>query len=173
MKLLGILLILTSCANTTLNDLFKINTEKDPRKTLTTDEVFLEYVVAFEVDHAHYLDKEISVSSIPVNFGELEDKYLGACYYYGRKGQWREIKINKKRWEYLPEIEKKVLIYHELGHCALNREHKDDYHRSFPVSIMNTYHIAGNYERFAEEYDYELFTHDENKLKNNIDATLK
>jgi hypothetical protein len=174
MRLLGILLIFTSCANTNVNDLFKINTESDPRKTLTTDEIFLNYVADFEIDYAHYLDSEINTHNIPINFSnELDKKYLGACYKYGRKEQWKEIKINKELWEGLDIPQRKALIYHELGHCALNREHKDEYHRSFPVSIMNTYHIAGNYEEFPEEYNYELFTHDENELKEKIDATLK
>lgn len=173
MKLLGILLLLSSCANTNVNDLFKIDTESDPRKTLTTDGTFSKYVVYFEVDYAYYLNKDINVHNIPINFSNnIDDSFLGVCYYYGKKQQWREIKINTKHWDGLDEAQRKALIYHELGHCALNREHKDDYHRSYPTSIMNTYHIRVNYEKYIDEYDYELFTHDHSKLTQSIDKDL-
>lgn len=31
--------------------------------------------------------------------------------------------VSRKKWETLEPIEKKVLIFHELGHCALNMDH--------------------------------------------------
>lgn len=174
MRVIGILLLLTSCANTTLNDLFKINTDSDPRTNLNTDEVFIEYVVQFEVDYAHYLDADINIHNIPINFtDELEDKYLGVCYYYGNKSQWREIKINRSQWNTLSEHGKKSLLYHEFGHCALNREHKDEYYYNLPVSIMNTYHIGDSYKKYSDDYDYELFNNDANNLKKSIDASLE
>jgi len=174
MKFIGILLLITSCAGNQVNDLFKINTDSDPRKTLTTDDAFLNYIADFEIDYAYYLNAEINVHDIPINFtNELEKEYLGACYYYGEKRKWKEIKINTKYWTNLDEQQRKALIYHELGHCALNREHKDDYHRSFPVSIMNSYHIGVNYEKYSGEYDYELFTHDHSELTQSIDKDLE
>lgn len=172
-KLLLFSMALSSCGNLQINDLFKIDAENDPRKTLTTDAEFSEYIVQFEIDYAYYLDIDYSASDIPVTFSDkLDKKYLGACYYYGKNHQWREIKISRKLWQDLDNKQRQALIYHELGHCALNREHRDEYYRSFPISIMNTYHIAENYAKFSDEYDYELFTQGEKELKKSIDAML-
>ena len=173
MKFIGILLLITSCAGNPVNDLFKIDTESDPRKTLTTDETFLTYITDFEIDAAYHADLDMNVHNIPVNFADLDKRYLGACYYYGKAHQWREIKIDREQWEELDEAQRKALIYHELGHCALNRKHKDEHYRSFPVSIMNTYHIGSNYEKYSEEYNYELFTEDESILTQSIDKDLE
>ena len=61
-------------------------------------------------------------------FGEgLADDVAGYCVPGDR------IVINKKLWNTLSSMEKWFLIYHELGHCALNLDHlapKD-------IAIMN------------------------------------
>jgi len=168
MKLLLILLILASCGKNELDDLIRINTEKDPRKTLTTDETFIKYIELFRQDHITFTGYNINLSKIPINFGTIKKGYLGVCFYYGKNGRWGEVKIDKSLWENLNEKEKELLINHELGHCALDRRHNDDTHENVPISLMNTYHIGNNYGKYTKAYLIELFTKNTDIIKAEI-----
>lgn len=49
--------------------------------------------------------------------------YAGICRY--RLGA-NEIGIDRERWDNSTETRKEWLIYHELGHCVLDRRHRND-----------------------------------------------
>jgi hypothetical protein len=58
----------------------------------------------------------------------------------------RNIVINARCWKNAPDQNKEALAFHELGHCFLNRSHRDDLlPNKAPASIMNTYNV-GPYE---------------------------
>jgi len=61
--------------------------------------------------------------TIPVNFHNLGSP-MGLCRRIGRVGI--EVLIDEDQWVDLSENERLTLIYHELGHCVLNRDHADD-----------------------------------------------
>lgn len=76
------------------------------------------------------------------------------------------IRVNSHFWDnsYYTHAEREELIFHELGHCVLNRGHRQetaqtlDYKYYMPVSIMNPYHIGR--DRYSINYEYyikELF----------------
>jgi hypothetical protein len=72
----------------------------------------------------------------------LEEDRCGQCQRpkNKREGQ-RTVKISKARacWSMSSEQNREALVFHELGHCLLNREHKDDLFPSgAPKSIMTT-----------------------------------
>lgn len=71
----------------------------------------------------------------------------------------RQVVISKEWWDKMPEADKEVLIFHELGHCVLDRGHTDSRLASGrPASVMNTYHIGGgNYTSIYGYYLSELF----------------
>ena len=49
------------------------------------------------------------------------------------------------------------MIFHELGHCVLDREHDDSYQGGKKSSLMHS-SIGGHvYKRYEEEYLDELF----------------
>lgn len=72
--------------------------------------------------------------------------------------------LNAYRWGQYTESEREVLVFHELGHCILGREHRDEViavgYEYIPASIMNS---AGNvpneetYLRHQVQYLHELF----------------
>lgn len=61
---------------------------------------------------------------VPIMFDnkKTESSVLGTCYY----GFFRYITVNKKNWKELNYLQKKMVIYHELGHCVLDRDHEED-----------------------------------------------
>lgn len=50
-------------------------------------------------------------------------EYAGICRY---KLGANEIAIDKERWDASSETRKEWLVYHELGHCVLDRRHRND-----------------------------------------------
>lgn len=95
---------------------------------------------------------------IAINFHEIPEN--GRCRH-----EAREILINKDVWEGIGLKERKALIYHELGHCLLGRDHDDEMMRipgcACNASIMHPDMMSGfAFEMYEEEYIYELFTGD-------------
>jgi len=74
------------------------------------------------------------------------------------------ILISRQYWEASSDLDREQLIFHELGHCVLGRDHNDEITvledgETVPLSLMNTYVIEEeHYTRYREEYIRELFT---------------
>lgn len=124
-------------------------------RTHNTDPDFVEYVHRFEQETG----REVKV---PIIFSNVSDEYAGVCEYYN--DGYRLIRISSFHWDRLTEFGKEELIYHELGHCVLNRDHTEDftivspYRYSIPNSIMYPY-LFGDaffYYLFREHYVQEL-----------------
>jgi hypothetical protein len=95
------------------------------------DPAFLPYLQAFHRQYsADILDTEIEfVSMFPTN-NELAQCEMG----------FDHVEVRRDYWEMLSETSRKVLIFHELGHCIFNRIHRNDvYDDNCPKSIMSTY----------------------------------
>ena len=74
---------------------------------------------------------------VPIVLKRIEQKYAGVCLVYSNG--YREIQINSDYWySYTPE-QKEQLVYHELGHCVLNKEHDNTLRENCPNSIMRSY----------------------------------
>ncbi len=49
----------------------------------------------------------------------------------------REVLVNRAWWNSKGTLPRRLLIYHELGHCSFDRDHEDrDYSNGMPFSIM-------------------------------------
>jgi len=117
-----------------------------------TDPVFVKYINKFNI--------EMNMSTnISTTFKKMDDKYAGICHSWS--DGHREITINKKYWDNYSDKQREQLIFHELGHCALNREHNDDTimlnGTTCPDSVMrskmfNLFEIA-----YCYNYDYEHY----------------
>lgn len=101
------------------------------------------------------------IPDVPIKFANLGD-YAGVCYVYST-GE-REIEIDTFFWNESSDLAKEELIFHELGHCVLNRDHDstlvktDDYEYKIPNSIMYPYAFgyADFYNRYHQHYMDEL-----------------
>lgn len=152
MKILLLLIFLAACGKTSSAGLSEDPVSKEIRKQKTTDPEFETYVVEFEFEYGK------SVKHIPINFGDLEYNKIGTCYSWdsGKK----EIEIDRDWWDdRSTDSERVVLIFHELGHCALNRSHRNDKRDDdCPGSIMNSVVIKDDcYLDHEESLIKELF----------------
>lgn len=106
------------------------------KKSLICPECDLPTEVAF-VDYIQYVEdttgQEVTVS---IRFADLKDRIAGACYRY--IGNRRKVLIDQPVWNYLTELERQSLIFHEIGHCVFNKHHNFNYFQNdyCPVSFM-------------------------------------
>lgn len=140
-----------------------------------TDSTFTAYVTAFEEQAAQeFNNTEYKVGDIPINFGTPEnDAFDGVCYTYS--DGTKEIIIRKSFWDTAGAIQKRVLVFHELGHCALGRSHDNETvthsGTDYKTSMMNEVIPSSMHYLSAEnEYLLELFTLNKTPLKQKIDT---
>lgn len=100
-------------------------------------------------------------SFIEMRIGVIEEDptFLGKCNS-NIDDINREVVINVLFWDILSPIEKEKLVFHELGHCLLNRPHRNDKAQTgFCASIMNSSDgCIDNYsDETREAYLDELF----------------
>lgn len=103
------------------------------------------------------LDISAEIAEIP------EDHVAGTCTYgHNHPGH---IVIDKPFWEQAPENWKEMIIFHELGHCVLHRDHRDGaYSNGACLSIMRSglgncidnYHQATREFYLDELYGFEM-----------------
>jgi hypothetical protein len=114
-----------------------------------------------------YVDLYLEVKGSPMNYDipiQFDDfsssTQIGLCRSWTHG--YRQITIDKEYWDntYVTEEMKISLIFHELGHCDLNRQH-DETLRSdgWPTSLMYPYNFG--YMLQDEQYYFdELFFRD-------------
>ena len=178
MKTLPLLLLLSLISGCG-SPLFKKHVIKHPkgvtRQFSTTDATFTPFIEEFKKAHQKVFGQPnlISVSHIPINFGNPENEdYEGVCHIYFDKT--REILIRKDWWDrYANEksqTHRRLMIFHELGHCYLDREHNNEKitveNDEYNLSLMSSVLIPSNdYKNFMSYYDYELFKSDDSPLR--------
>lgn len=126
MKILILVLFLTSCGK--FQD-FVQNNEKGTRKQ--SDATFDSLKNKF----ATLVGKKVNV---PITFANLEYPKAGVCYIYS--DGYREVNVDRKSWDSFSSEQREQLIFHELGHCVLNKGHDNSILDAFcPKSIMRSY----------------------------------
>lgn len=125
----------------------------------SVDSAFEPYVRQFEQD-AEAAGRSANVRALSMHFGATaRDSEQGFC----ADGATPQITINPKAWAEASETTRKVLVYHELGHCVLGRTHRDDQIRSllgpYPASLMHSELIRDSqFLAHREEYLQEFFS---------------
>ena len=128
-----------------------------------------EFVDSFETK----FDKQISFGVLIVdelndykNGGLLDDNVIGVCWK-SYDGSERVVEIKRDSFIGMSKYRQEELIYHELGHCKLNRMHKESYFDNrCPTSIMNPY-------IFSEQEITNCYTYDEPSYKYYMDELNK
>ena len=135
---------------------------QDPRTIHGVDPAFTPYVQQFE----SILGR--SIGDIPIAFAAQSGDVIGVCELWNG-GEWRDIKIDPNFWNNqggaIDDDQRMSLIFHELGHCVLNRGHiptmqtvssdgtnnpATNYY--VPVSFMNPYIFFSDAYSFLEPY---------------------
>jgi len=138
------------------------------RKYNSTDSSFSSYVAAFESTGSSLTGQTVSASKIPINFGEPSKREWAGEYISYSDGT-SEIIIRKSKWDTYSEYDKRELIFHELGHAVLKREHDDTKYNNQPTSLMSTNHFNGSYyKQYQQGLDRELFLKDKGVINSLI-----
>lgn len=162
------LTLLNSCGMAGPLD-FILRSKEYSRQFDSTDKRLKPYVQAFEREAALVLDRpNFKVGDIPVNFGDTENSdFVGVCFTY-HDGS-REVIIRKRWWDHADEKARQAIVFHELGHCRLDRGHNDQVimqdDREIRLSLMHSRMVYLNdYQQMEEEYHHELFTKQQEAL---------
>ena len=148
------------------------------RQFTTTDPTFASFVDEFEIKgKAITGNADFKVVDVPINFGDTENpSFQGVCFEY--PDGTKEIIIKKAWWDATNNQDyRESLIFHELGHCALGRDHLDDTASSntgtYKISMMNSIILAPeHYQPNKDEYLEELFTQDYTDLVTTLKLTF-
>lgn len=68
-------------------------------------------------------------------FFERDKQILGTCSVSGNR---RWVQLSRAWWDVMGEPQRRLLIYHELGHCALDLDHAEGTVNGWPM-IMSPY----------------------------------
>lgn len=87
------------------------------------------YVEGFE-KWGQYFDPSYEVPELNIGIAPFTDfdvglvspNAIGICYFFTKP---RTIVIKKSWWENATDVQREMVVYHELGHCALSRMHKE------------------------------------------------
>ncbi len=110
------------------------------------DPVFQPYVdLFFEEAQKRGLDMKEEDYSFSLNFGEAVAG--GVCYYSGNR-----VEINEFAWSVYPELSKQYLIFHELGHCLLDRRHDNQVLRNGECKSIMKGHEENECRRNSDNF---------------------
>lgn len=119
------------------------------------DSQFQPYVTRFVVEGKPY--GLIGISSIQVFFGDTGERNRISVCRSDFSGP--QIIVSEAAWKCLDDSARESLMFHELGHCVLGRDHKNTWIGDRPESLMLEGIVTGSaYQEYRGEYLKELFT---------------
>ncbi len=124
--------------------------KKDNEITYDVDPVFEEYVQRFIAEGAAR-GKNINFDDTGLLI-EFSEKIVNDASGYCFLGE-HHIVIDKAEWSALTDDQKDFLLFHELGHCELDRRHKNDqFNDDSWKSMMRGDPLLGDQERIPVPY---------------------
>jgi hypothetical protein len=127
-----------------------------PRTGLFVAEGLEAEVNAF-IEDAERLGVNLPDRRLVVGFTNENRPYAGTCntttfhHWWGVSETQYVVLIDRGFWDMASKDEKTVLIYHELGHCWLDRDHVE------PKSIMEPF-LIWDFAMYRKYYVQELFS---------------
>lgn len=113
--------------------------ETDPDFQYFVDEPMRDYFARFEQEAAqrgYTFDLEAMQVSGDIRFITTSN-VIGQCLH--SEEEPNTVIVDKTYWESANDMEREFLVFHELGHCALNRDHLDTADgRGDCISIMTS-----------------------------------
>jgi len=180
MKILILLLLflgISSCGklDSTLRRVVRDTCAKLSTQYNSTGPEFIQYVDAFFEAQYHWTNEKSDRPAI-VNFGQASTGANATCYT--RVDFTKEVLVDSKSWAKMTDIHRRLLIFHELGHCVLDRKHSLAmiYSVSKGETIIGsmmyfcTGKLLNEYELYQDEFEYELFTGDTSLLEDAFDG---
>jgi hypothetical protein len=81
-----------------------------------------------EPDFKEYVDRFVSeadLRNVIIDFSKLKVRYSDTLKHYCGYGMPNDVVISRSCWEYYEDVQKEILLFHELGHSIFNRAHDD------------------------------------------------
>jgi hypothetical protein len=117
---------------------------------------FQPYVTRFQ-EKGEEVGKPVQIVDLIVKFGQTDPKQDGVCETSDHTSP--TILVNERAWNDMDDLGRESLMFHELGHCVLNRSHvlikSSD---GAPSSLM--YPVAISLKTYLDNHEYyirELF----------------
>jgi len=128
-------------------------------KTDYIDKTFNPIIESF-IYEARLRGHPVSLDKMNMSFGDIRtswtDRTVGYCAR-NRAGRM-VIKIHSKSWKKMDEYQREELVFHEMGHCLIPREHCKAVTKDGPVSIMFPHILESTYyKKNREDLVDELF----------------
>lgn len=99
-------------------------------------------------------------------------RVLGICTHYGANSAGNLIEIDILDWEWMSEVSREQLMFHEAGHCTLGLKHNEVLLNDLPVSLM--YPVLQPDWMYLERQDlYFLEFHEQATLIDLIDRVFR
>jgi hypothetical protein len=100
----------------------------------------------------------LQIRYLNIHFGSLPSKEEGLCSHFPSP----EVTIDSTAWQGLSEVQREVVVFHELGHCILGRGHlAETLPGGFVASVMFPQVSIGidqpYYQEHRQAYIDELF----------------
>jgi len=139
-----LILLMSSCGKSLVRPINPYDTTHSNKVEI--DKAFDEYVDDFEDDWG------LDVTDLVMEFETIEQDpettttRLGVCYT--RHNTTPRVIIGPETWVNMDETRRKLLIYHELGHCVLFRKHIEGTN----TSIMNPILLSSAVFKKNEDY---------------------
>jgi len=120
-----------------------IGCTKENNENLVIEELFIEEALA---PYFERFVTEASIRGMEVNLVEKRiegflidieaDNVAGQCSY--SETSTRKVNIDRAYWNSATDLEKEFVVFHELGHCYLERTHSDTQENRSCISIMHS-----------------------------------
>lgn len=81
---------------------------------------FIERCHQYNVNCSKIKAHTMKISSMPWRVRLISKYAIGVC-----SREHNQVVIDKDYWEYSSKIEREALVFHELGHCVLDKEHTE------------------------------------------------
>ncbi len=121
-------LMITSC---TKEDMYLVDTELQ------------QHVDSFESDLNVTIKGDISIRFEDEHWWKGQFELKG--YAYGLNKSGVDIVISRKHYDVMSDLQKKALLYHELGHDVLNLYHTDEYGKLMSVGQPSHHNQASEF----------------------------
>lgn len=142
---IALMLILISC--------------NDTPEVQIVDLAFEEYLTSFEMEaNARSVDIDEGIENLSIVFNDGSEDVVGQCVTF--TDGHTEVRIDEETWSRYTATQREILVFHELGHCLLGREHNNEKQAGKCVSIMResaSTCIISFDESEREDYLNELF----------------
>jgi hypothetical protein len=99
--------------------------QEDLAVTNVVDSELQTYVNTFEAEAAaRGMSFDIESMGIAVELMPIDEQNVAGVCYYSSNHPGR-IEIDLQIWQQMGDLDREYVVFHELGHCAMNRDHSE------------------------------------------------